>query len=47
MERAAVDAVAAGSYEAAAKMYEDLAKAHPENKAYKEAARILRAKAKK
>jgi hypothetical protein len=47
LERAAVDAVAAGSYESAAKMYEELAKAHPENPAYKQAAKILRAKAKK
>jgi len=46
-ERAAVDAVAAGAWEPAAKMYEDLAKAHPENPAYKEAARILRAKIRK
>jgi len=46
-ERAAVDAVAAGAWEPAAKMYDELAKQHPENPAYKEAARILRAKAKK
>lgn len=46
-ERAAVDAVAAGAWEPAAKAYDDLAKQHPENPAYKEAARILRAKAKK
>lgn len=46
-EREAVDAVAAGQYELAAKLYEQLAKDHPETPAYKEAARILRAKAKK
>jgi len=46
-EREAVDAVAAGQYELAAKLYEQLAKEHPETPAYKEAARILRAKAKK
>lgn len=46
-ERVAIDAVVAGSYEPAAKMYDELAKTHPENPAYKEAARILRAKAKK
>jgi len=43
-ERVAVDAVAAGSWEPAAKAYDELAQAHPENPAYKEAARILRAK---
>lgn len=46
-EREAVDAVAAGQYELAAKLYEQLAKDHPDVPAYKEAARILRAKAKK
>lgn len=46
-ERVAVDAVAAGAWDPAAKAYDDLAKQHPENPAYKEAARILRAKAKK
>ncbi len=46
-EREAVDAVAAGQYELAAKLYEALAKEHPEVPAYKEAARILRAKGKK
>jgi hypothetical protein len=46
-ERAAVDAVAAGSLVPAAELYDELAKTHPENPAYKEAARILRAKAKK
>lgn len=44
-ERLAVDAVAAGSWEPAAKLYDDLAQAHPENPAYKQAARLLRAKA--
>lgn len=46
-ERTAVDAVAAGSLAPAADLYDELAKSHPENPAYKEAARILRAKAKK
>lgn len=46
-EREAVDAVAAGQYELAAKLYDQLAKEHPDVPAYKEAARILRAKAKK
>jgi hypothetical protein len=46
-ERAALDAVAAGSLVPAAELYDELAKAHPENPAYKEAARILRAKTKK
>jgi hypothetical protein len=46
-ERAAVDAVAAGNWEMAANLYEQLAKDRPEVRAYGEAARILRAKAKK
>lgn len=46
-ERAAVDAVAAGAWDPAARAYDDLAKQHPENPAFREAARILRAKAKK
>jgi hypothetical protein len=46
-ERIAVDLVAAGAWEPAAKAYEELAKAHPENPAYKAAAKMLRAKAKK
>ncbi len=46
-ERLAVDAVAAGAWEPAAKMYEDLAAEHPDVPAYKHAARILRAKTKK
>jgi hypothetical protein len=44
LERAAVDAVVAGAYDQAAKMYAELAEAHPDNGAYREAARILRAK---
>jgi hypothetical protein len=47
LQRQAVDAVAAGSFEEAAKLYDELAKAHPEVPAYAEAARILRAKAAK
>jgi hypothetical protein len=46
-ERVAVDAVVGGQYEQAAKAYDELAKAHPDIPAYKEAARILRVKAKK
>jgi hypothetical protein len=46
-ERVAVDAVVGGQYEQAAKAYDELAKAHPDVPAYKEAARILRVKAKK
>jgi hypothetical protein len=43
-EREALDTAAAGSFEEAAKRYETLAAAHPDNIAYKEAARILHAK---
>lgn len=43
-QRRAVDAVAAGSYEEAAQIYEELAQSNPEEPAYVEAARILRAK---
>ena len=44
-EREAADAVAAGAYDKAARLYEDLAKAHPEAPAYAEAARIMKARA--
>jgi hypothetical protein len=44
-QREAADAVAQGSYDKAAKLYEELARAHPEVPAYAEAARIMRAKA--
>jgi hypothetical protein len=44
-ERAALDAVAAGSFDDAAKRYEALASAHADDPSYKEAARILRDKA--
>jgi hypothetical protein len=44
-QREAADAVAAGAFDRAAKLYEDLAKAHPEVPAYAEAARIMKAKA--
>lgn len=47
LQRQAVDAVAAGSYAEAAKLYEELAKEHPDVSAYAEAARIMRAKADK
>jgi len=43
-ERAAVDAVVAGSYADAARLYDQLAATHPDRPAYAEAARILRAK---
>jgi hypothetical protein len=43
-ERAAVDAVAAGAYADAARLYDQLAAAYPNRPAYAEAARILRAK---
>jgi hypothetical protein len=42
LERAAADAVAAGSYDQAIKYYDALAKEHPDNPTWKEAARILR-----
>jgi hypothetical protein len=41
-ERAALDAVAAGSFDEASRLYADLASAHPDDPSYKEAARILR-----
>lgn len=44
-QREAADAVAAGAYDKAAKLYEELAKANPGVAAYAEAARIMRAKA--
>lgn len=44
-EREAADAVAAGAYDKAARLYEELAKAHPEAPAYAEAARIMKARA--
>ncbi len=47
LQRQAVDAVAAGSYAEAAKLYEELAQANPDVPAYAEAARIMRAKAAK
>jgi hypothetical protein len=45
VNRQAVDAVIAGSHVDAIKFYEQLAAEHPESPVYKEAARILRAKA--
>lgn len=45
LPREAADAVAVGAYDKAARLYEGLAKAHPEVPAYAEAARIMRAKA--
>jgi hypothetical protein len=44
-EREAADAVAAGAYDRAARLYDELAKGHPEVPAYAEAARIMKAKA--
>jgi hypothetical protein len=44
-ERAAVLAVESGAADRAANLYESLAASHPERQAYREAARILRAKA--
>ena len=46
-ERLALDSVAAGSYAEAAKLYDALAVAHPDDPTFKEAARILREKASK
>jgi hypothetical protein len=43
-ERMALDAVAAGSFDEAAKLLAALAAAHPDDPSYKEAARILREK---
>jgi hypothetical protein len=44
-EREALDTAAAGAFEDAAKRYDTLAASHPDDPSYKEAARILRAKA--
>jgi hypothetical protein len=44
LERQAVDLVASGQYERAAFVYDQLARQSPEQPAYREAARILRAK---
>jgi hypothetical protein len=44
-QREAADAVAAGAFDRAATLYEDLARAHPDVPAYAAAARIMRAKA--
>ena len=46
-EREAADAVAVGAYAKAADLYDELAKAHPEVGAYGQAARIMRAKARR
>jgi hypothetical protein len=46
LERAAADAVAAGAFLEAAALYEQLAREHPENPSFAEAARILRNKSK-
>jgi TolA-binding protein len=43
-QRQAVDALASGSYAEAARLYEELAKKYPQNKAYAAAAAITRAK---
>jgi hypothetical protein len=43
-ERLALDAVAAGSFDEAARLYTNLAATHPDDPSYKEAARILREK---
>jgi outer membrane protein assembly factor BamD (BamD/ComL family) len=43
LERQAADALRAGRRDQAAQLYDQLAAQHPENPAYKEAARILRA----
>jgi hypothetical protein len=43
-ERLALDAVAAGSFDEASRLYATLAAAHPDDPSYKEAARILREK---
>lgn len=44
-ERAALDDVAAGSFESAARQYEALQAAHPDDPLFRDAARILRLKA--
>jgi hypothetical protein len=43
-ERLAVEAVAAGAYGEAARRYADLARQHPEQRVYREAARIMRSR---
>jgi predicted Zn-dependent protease len=43
LERQAADALRAGKRDQAAVLYDQLAAQHPENPAYKEAARIIRA----
>ncbi len=45
LEKAAADAVAAGAYADAVKLYEQLAADHPDKPVFKEAARILRLRA--
>jgi hypothetical protein len=45
LERDAADAVAAGLYDDAARLYDELAKQHPEDPVFAEAARIMREKA--
>jgi hypothetical protein len=47
LQRRAVDAVAAGAHEEAARIYEELAQSNPAEPAYVEAARILKAKRRK
>lgn len=44
LQRKAADAVAAGDYEGAAKLYDQLSKRHPDKAVYREAADILRRK---
>lgn len=44
LERAAVDATAEGRYDVAIRLYDALAKAHPDNPVFHEAARILAAR---
>jgi len=46
-ERKAADALAAGQDEEALALYEELAKAHPDNESFRAAARILRARLEK
>ena len=46
MRRLALDLAAAGAFDDAAKRYDSLAAAHPDDPSYREAARILRTKAK-
>jgi hypothetical protein len=44
-QREAADAVAAGAFDRAARLYEELARTHPDVPAYAEAARIMKARA--